>query len=134
MKKLDKKIALVLGSALLVVGLIAVPAFAKNDPSDTATNTTIPQNYSDMMNSNTQMNSPAMQNVYNSSAMQGAMNSGDFSQMQDAMNSSEVKAQLGEDFVNQMNEVMANPSMQSMHQAGSGNGMMNSNSGSGMMY
>lgn len=57
----------------------------------------------------------AMQNIHNSKAMQDAINSGDINKMRDAMNSPEVRAQLGDNAVNSMNEIMSGTNYQSMH-------------------
>jgi hypothetical protein len=57
----------------------------------------------------------AMQSIHNSSVMQDAMNSGDLGKMKDAMNSPEIKAQLGDDVVNSMNQMMSDANINAMH-------------------
>lgn len=119
MKKLNKKVALILGTVVLALGAMAIPVFAETNQGSLY----------DKMNS--YMNSGTMQNVHNSTVMQEAINSGDTNKMIDAMNSPEVKSQLGEEFVNQMNDMMKSGNMQGMMSSGnsmmgSGNSMMGS--------
>jgi len=80
------------------------------------------------------MNSSAMQNMHNSEAMQ----TGDIAKMQEAMNSNtEVKALLGEETLNQMNQFMQENG-QAMSQMMQGqnleamNQMMNGQNATGM--
>jgi len=88
------------------------------------------------------MNSEIMQSMHNSTAMQEAMKTGDITKMREAMNSPEIKAQLGEDVVNQMNQMMSDANIKAMHggqsgtmMSGQGGSMMGSGSGTnGMMY
>ncbi|WP_348980986.1 hypothetical protein [Desulfosporosinus sp. BG] len=54
------------------------------------------------------MNSTAMQNFHNSAEMQNAMKTGDFKAMQDLMNSDpNVKALMGKDNLDKMNQFMS---------------------------
>jgi len=77
----------------------------------------------------TLMNSTAMQDLHNSAGMQNAMQSGDVKAMQDLMNSDpNVKAQMGQDNLDKMNEFMSNSGGNMMT-----NGSGNTNSGSSMM-
>lgn len=82
MKKLTKKITTIAGAATLAVGLMALPALA--DTSQQQRGGWIGQ-------------------------MQKAMRDGDFSKMQELMNSdSALKAQMGQENLNKMNEFMSN--------------------------
>ena len=55
------------------------------------------------------MNSNDMQNLHNSQGMQDAMQTGDVKAMQEFMNSDPaVKAQMGQDNLDKMNEFMSN--------------------------
>ncbi|BAE86311.1 hypothetical protein DSY4522 [Desulfitobacterium hafniense Y51] len=140
MKKLNTKTGLILSSAALALGILAVPVFA-----DTNTETTNQVNLAPMaaVTENTQtventqpvdnntknnyMNLDAMQNMHESTVMQEAMNSGNVDKMKEAMNSPEIKAQLGEDAVNAMNQMMSNENMNAMHSGnmmGTGTNMM----------
>jgi len=59
----------------------------------------------------TLMNSTAMQNLANSSGMQNAMKTGDVKAMQELMNSDpSVKAQLGQENLDKMNQFISNSS------------------------
>lgn len=66
------------------------------------------------------MNSTAMQNLHNLEGMQNAMETGDVKAMQDLMNTDpNVKAQMGQDNLDKMNQFMKN----------SGGNMMNPKKG-----
>ena len=121
MKKLNKKVALILGTVVLAFGAFAIPALA-----DTTNQT--PSGINGMQSF---MTSGTMQNVHNSKAMQDAMTTGDVSKMVDAMNTPEIKSIMGEDLVNQMSQYMKNGSLQAMHD-GRG-GMMGGPSANNMM-
>ncbi|WP_052090588.1 hypothetical protein [Desulfosporosinus sp. HMP52] len=139
MKKfISKKVTAILGGAVLATGLIAIPAFAvtSNDEGQNL----FGQMRSFMASSQHQeiMNSSAMQNMHNSEAMQEAMQTGDIAKMQEAMNSNpEVKALLGEETLNQMNQFMQDNG-QAMSQMMQGqnleamNQMMNGQNATGM--
>jgi hypothetical protein len=113
MKKLSKKITVILGTATLAIGLMALPALAGTDQQQGngwfgqmqgfMQKTFSPEQHQ------TLMNSTAMQNLHNSSEMQNAMQTGDVKVMQELMNSDlEVKAQVGQDNLDKMNEFMSN--------------------------
>ncbi|WP_366557077.1 hypothetical protein [Desulfosporosinus sp. BICA1-9] len=77
----------------------------------------------------TLMDSTAMQDLHNSTGMQNAMQTGDVKAMQDLMNSDpNVKAQMGQDNLDKMNQFMNNYGGNMMS-----NGSGNTNSGSSMM-
>lgn len=112
MKKFfSKKVTTILGSAVLVTGLVAIPVFA-------ATTEDGNQNFFGQMQSYMSqtfapgqhqeiMKSSVMQDLHNSDAMQEAMQTGDIGKMQEEMNSNpEVKALLGEETLNKMNKLM----------------------------
>ncbi|MGI1658718.1 MAG: hypothetical protein ACRKFN_07070 [Desulfitobacterium sp.] len=135
MNKLNKKAGLILGSATLVIGIIAVPVLAGTtteiaNQANLAPVAVVSENIQSVEGSNVNnyMNIGAMQNMHDSEVMQDAMKSGDFEKMREAMNSPEIKAQLGEEVVDAMNQMMSNGSMSTMHRGGmmsSGNNMMN---------
>lgn len=112
MKKFfSKKATTILGSALLVTGLVAIPAFAATSEEGNQnffgqmksfmSQTSVPGQYQEIMNSS------VMQDLHNSDAMQEAMQTGDITKMQEVMNSNpEVKALLGEENLNKMNQFM----------------------------
>ena len=107
----SKKVTVILGSALLVTGLVAIPAFAKT--SDEGYQSLFGQMQSNMSQTFAPgqhqeiMNSSVMQELHNSDAMQEAMRTGDVAKMQEVMNSNpEVKALLGEETLDKMNEFM----------------------------
>lgn len=113
MKKLNKKIMAVVGTATLAVGLMALPALAGTTQQQG--NNWFSQMQAFMQNSfspqqhQALMNSQAMQNLHNSTAMQKAMQEGDITAMQNLMNSDPaVKAQLGQDNLAKMNQFMSN--------------------------
>ena len=114
MKKLSKKVSILIGTAVIGLGLMAVPVFAETDGQD----------FFGSMQSF--MGTEAMQSMHNSTAMQEAMSTGDISKMAEAMNTPEFKSIMGEEHVNQMTEYMKNGNMQSMHGQG---GMMGASSG-----
>ena len=102
MKKLSKKITVILGTATLAVGLMALPAVAGTDQEQGngwfgqmqgfMQKTFSPEQHQ------TLMNSTAMQNLHNSSEMQDAMQTGDVKGMQELMNSDpQIKVQMGQD-------------------------------------
>lgn len=109
MKKFNKKATLILGTVVLALGVLAIPAFADTTPDG---------GFNKM---NSLMSSGTMQTMHNSPAMQNAMAAGDINSMIDAMNSPEIKAIMGEEHTNQMTELMKNGNMQAMHRQG---GMM----------
>lgn len=148
MKKFfSKKVAVILGSALLVTGLVAIPVLAasSNEGSQNIfgqrqsrmSQTFAPGQHQEIMNSS------VMQDLHNSDAMQEAMQSGDITKMQEVMNSNpEVKALLGEETLNKMSQFMGenlgamDQMMNPFHgneiggqgRMGLGSGMMGSNS------
>lgn len=125
MKKLTKKMGIIAGSAVLVVGLMALPALA--DTSQTQGNGWFGQMQSFMSQTFTPaqhqqiMNSSAMQNLHNSSDMQNAMQTGDVKKMQGLMNANPaVKAEIGQQNLDKMNQFM---NSQQGNMMGSGNAM-----------
>ena len=128
MKKLSKKITVILGTATLAVGLMALPVLAGTDQQQG--NGWVGQMQGFMQKTfspeqhQTFMNSTAMQNLHNSDGMQNAMQTGDVKAMQDLMNSDpNVKALMGQDNLNKMNQFMSNSGGNMMT---NGNGMMGS--------
>lgn len=124
MKKFSKKITLIAGTAIVAVGLMALPAIAGTTQQEGngwfgqmqgfMQNTFSPEQHQ------TLMNSTDMQNLHNSRGMQNAMETGDFEVMQDLMNSDpNVKAQMGQENLDKMNQFMKN----------SGGNMMTNGSG-----
>ena len=113
MKKFSKKIMAVVGTATLAVGIMALPALAGTNQQQG--NSWFGQMQAFMQNSFSPqqhqaiMNSQAMQNLHNSTAMQKAMQEGDITAMQNLMNSDQaVKAQFGQDNLAKMNQFMSN--------------------------
>ena len=130
MKKLSKKITAIIGTATLAVGLMALPALAGTTQQQVAAQMQgfMQQTFSTGQHQ-TLMNSTAMQNLRNSSGMRNAMQTGDVKAMQDLMNSDpKVKAQIGQDSLDKMNQLMSNSGGNMMT-----NGSGNTNSGSSMM-
>ncbi|HBW35716.1 hypothetical protein [Desulfosporosinus sp. BICA1-9] len=128
MKKLSKKITVILGTATLAVGLMALPALAGTDQQQG--NKWFGQMQGFMQKTfspeqhQTLMNSTAMQNLHNSAEMQNAMQTGDVKVMQELMNSNpEFKAQVGQDTLDKMNQFMSNSGGNMMT---NGNGMTGS--------
>ncbi len=111
MKKFKSKLRLAVGTAVIAVGLIAIPALA-----DTASNsdgswfskmqTLMSQTFTTEQQQQF-MSSPAMQGLHNSPAMQEAMQEQDFGRMQSLMNSNqELKKEIGAQNVGKMNQMM----------------------------
>lgn len=111
MKKLSKKLSLIMGTAVIAVGIMAIPVLASTPANNGQgvwgkmqsfmSQTFAPGQHQQLMNSS------AVQNLHNSPAMQGAMHSGDVTKMQELMNSDPaLKAELGQDTLNKMNEFM----------------------------
>lgn len=128
MNKLSKKITVILGTATLAVGLMALPVLA-------GTNQQLNNGWFGQMQGFMQrtfspqqhqvlMNTTAMQNLHNSAEMQNAMQTGDVKTMQDLMNSDPVvRAQIGQDNLDKMNQFMN----QSINQSGGNIGGMMTN-------
>lgn len=133
MKKINKKAGIVISSVALALGILAVPVLAGTDlKTETQANATPVEASSQTIKTTSNesfsynsMSTGVMQNMHNSTVMQDAMNSGDINNMNDAMNSPEIKAQLGEDVVNSMNQMMSNGNMNAMHSS-QGSNMMGS--------
>lgn len=113
MEKFSKKITAIIGTATLAVGLIALPVLAGT--TQQLGNGIVYQMQGFMQQTfspgqqQTFMNSTAMQNLHNSAEMQNAMQTGDIQGMQDLMNSDpNVKAQMGQDNLDKMNQFMNN--------------------------
>ena len=133
MKKFSKKITVIVGTATLAVGLIALPALAGTTQQQGGGFVGQMQGFMQQIFSpgqhQTLMNSTTMQNLHNSEGMQKAMQTGDVKSMQDLMNSDpNVKAQIGQDNLDKMNGFMNNSGGNMMT-----NGSGNANSGSPMM-
>ncbi len=140
MKKFSKKFTAILGTAALAVGLVALPALAGTTQQQGNGWVAQMQGFMEQRFSPEQhqelMNSREMQNLHNSQEMQNAMQSGDVKAMQDLMNSDpNVKAQMGQDNLDKMNQFMSNSGANRMTN-GSGSatsGSMMNGSGSNMM-
>ena len=137
MKKYSKKITAILGTATLAVGLMALPVLARTDQQQGNGWFGQMQGFMQKTFSPEQhqifMNSTAMQNLHNSPGMQNAMQTGDVKAMQEIMNSDPtVKAQIGEDNLDKMNQFMSNSGGKMMTNgrgtANKGNNMMGSGS------
>lgn len=139
MKKFSKKVTVIIGTATLAVGLMALPALAETTQQQGnglfgrmqgfMQKTFSPEQHQALMNST------EMQNLHNSQGMQEAMQTGDVKKMQELMNSDPaVKAQMGQENLDKMNEFM-NSSGGSMMTNGSGmsgsRGVMMKGSGNG---
>lgn len=146
MTKFSKKITAVVGTATLAIGLMALPALAGTNQQQGNGWVGQMQNFMQQTFSPGQhqaiMNSSTMQNLHNSDAMQKAMQSGDVKAMQDLMNADpDVKAELGQDTLNKMNQFMSqyggNMMTNGSGAAGFGSSMMNwsgrTNSAANMM-
>jgi len=125
MKKFSKKLSVIVGTATLAIGLMALPALAGTTTQQQG-NSWFSQIQSFMQNSfspgqhQALMNSKAMQNLHNSADMQNAMQTGDVKKMQELMNSDlNVKAQIGQDNLDKMNQFMSQSGVNRM--AGGGN-------------
>ena len=136
MKKFSKKITTILGTATLAIGLIALPAIAGTTQQQGngwvgqmqgfMQQTFSPEQHQELMNSN------EMQNLHSSQGMQDAMQTGDVKAMQDLMNSDpNVKARMGQENLDKMNEFMNNSEGNMMSNGSgansSGSSMMNGN-------
>ncbi|HBW39130.1 MAG TPA: hypothetical protein DEF89_29425 [Desulfosporosinus sp.] len=123
----------IVGTATLAVGLIALPALAGTTQQQGSGWMGQMQGFMQQTFSpgqhQTLMDSTAMQDLHNSTGMQNAMQTGDVKAMQDLMNSDpNVKAQMGQDNLDKMNQFMNNYGGNMMS-----NGSGNTNSGSSMM-
>lgn len=111
MKNLNKKLVVIVGTAVAAVGLMALPAFAGTEQGQNngwfgQMRAVMNQTFTPAQQQQF-MSSPVMQNLHNSPAMQQAMQSGDVSAMQDLMNSDPaLKAQLGQENIDKMNGLM----------------------------
>ena len=105
----NKKIAAVLGTTVVALSLMALPALADNGTGSgwfTQMRTSMNQIFTPAQQQQF-MNSSAMQALHNSPDMQQAMQSGEFGRMQSLMNSDqELKAQIGPENVAKMNQMM----------------------------
>ena len=91
MKKFNKKITAILGTATLAVGLMALPVLAGTNQNQGSGWMGQMQGFMQQAfppdQHQTLMNSTSMQNLHNSEGMQNAMQTGDLKAMQDLMNS-----------------------------------------------
>ncbi len=113
MNKFGKKVTAIIGSVTLAVGLMALPALAETSQQNGIGWFGQMQGYMQKNFSPRQhqafMNSTEMQNFHNSQGMQDAMQTGDVKKMQELMNSNPaVKAHMGQDNLDKMNEFMIN--------------------------
>jgi len=129
MTNFSKKVTAIVGTATLAVGLMAFPVLAAGTNQQQA-NSWVGQMQGFMQKTfspgqhQTIMNSTAMQNLHNSSGMQKAMQTGDVKTMQKIMNSdSVVKAQIGQDNLNKMNQFMNGSTNKGNNMMGSGGAM-----------
>jgi len=127
-KKLSKKVTAIIATATLAVGLMALPALAGTGQQQGSGWFGQMQGYMQKTFSPEQhqaiMNSTEMQNLRNSPEMQNARQTGDVKAMQEIMNSDPaVKAQIGQENLDKMNEFMSNSGGNMMT---NGNGMMGS--------
>lgn len=111
MKKLSKKVTVIIGTATLAVGLMSLPVLAETNQQQGNRWLGQMQGYMQKTFSPEQhqalMNSTEMQTLHNSQGMQNAMQSGDVKKMQELMNSDPaVKAQVGQENLDKMNEFM----------------------------
>jgi len=133
MRKFSKKITAILGTATLAIGLVALPAIAGTTEQQGNGWVAQMQGFMQQTFSSGEhqelMNSNEMQNLHNLQGMQDAMNMGDVKAMQDLMNSDlNIKAQMGQENLDKMNEFMNNSEGYMMT-----NGMGANSSGSSMM-
>ncbi|MDQ7093490.1 hypothetical protein REC12_07805 [Desulfosporosinus sp. PR] len=139
MKKLSKKIVAIIGTTAMAISLMALPVLAGTAPGQG--NGWVNQMQSFMQQTfspgqhQTLMNSPAMQNIHNSAAMQQAMQTGDVETMQDLMNSdTNLKAYMGEENLNKMNQFMSQfggKTIKGSSNSGSKSTMMNGTTSTG---
>ncbi len=132
-----KKMGVVMTSVVLAVGLLALPTLAAS-----SMNGGLQGQMRQLMNRTFSpaqhqqfMNTPSMQELHNSTEMQKAMSTSDVTKMQELMNSNaELKAQIGQDTIDKMNDLMTKAQQQGEGMLGTstGNGMMGTQ-GSGMM-
>lgn len=112
MKKLSKKITIILGTAALAVGIMALPTLAGTDQQGKGWYDQMPgfmQKTFSLEQHQTFMSSSEMQNLHNSQGMQDAMQTGDVKKMQELMNTDPtIKAHMGQDNLDRMNEFMSN--------------------------
>ncbi|MFZ3100674.1 MAG: hypothetical protein WA131_06405 [Desulfitobacteriaceae bacterium] len=134
MKELNKKIGAIVGTVVLGISIMALPALANTQSGQNYGWAAQMQSFMSRTFSPAQhqqfMNSSAMKNLHNSTDMQQAMLSGDVGKMQSLLNSDPaVKDQMGQENIDKMNQIMSNIKQQNikpgtMGQAGL-NGMGN---------
>ncbi|TGE38216.1 hypothetical protein E4K67_09605 [Desulfosporosinus fructosivorans] len=128
MRRFNKKVTAIIATATLAVGLMALPALAETTRQQGdgwfgqmqgyMQKTFSPEQHQELMNS------AEMQNLHNSEGMQKAMQTGDVTQMLEFMNlDSAVRAQMGQENLDKMNEIMSNSGGSMMT---NGNGMTGS--------
>lgn len=111
MKKFKSKIGIVVGTAVIAVGLMAIPALADTNSNSNGSwfakmQTLMNQTFTPKQHQQF-MSSPAMQQLHNSPEMQQAMQEQDFGRMQSLMNSDqELKKEIGAQNVGKMNQMM----------------------------
>ena len=121
MEKLKVKLGIAAGTAVLAVGLTALPALASTPSSDNGSffskmQTLMSQTFTPQQRQQF-MSAPAMQSLHNSPDMQQAMQDQDFGRMQSLMNSDpELKKEIGAQNVGQMNQMMGQ--LQGAYQSG----------------
>lgn len=140
MKNFKKKMVAIVGTAVVAVGLMALPAFAGTVQGQSngwfgQMRALMNQTFTPAQQQQF-MSSPAIQSLHNSPAMQQAMQNGDVSTMQGLMNSDPaLKAQVGQENIDKMNGLMnsysqSKPNARTSGVAGSA---MGSNGNAGMM-
>lgn len=111
MKKLRTKLGVAVGTAVIAVGLMALPALADTTSNSNGSwfakmQTLMSQTFTPEQRQEF-MSSPAMQNLHNSPEMQQAMQNQDFGRMQSLMNSDqELKKEIGAQNVGKMNQMI----------------------------
>jgi len=128
MKKFSKKVTVIIGTATLAVGLMALPALAETSQQQENGWFGQMQGYMQRNFSSEQhqelMNSTEMQKLHNSQGMQNAMQTGDVQKMQELMNSDPaIKARIGQENLDKMNEFMSNAGRTMMTNGNRTNGL-----------
>ncbi|MCF8565927.1 hypothetical protein LLE49_14470 [Alicyclobacillus tolerans] len=114
-------IAAGIGTAVIAVGAMTLPAFAATTPNSNESWLAKMQSFMSQTFTPQQrqqfMSSSAMQELHNSSAMQRDMQQHDFGKMESLMNSDQqLKQQIGAENVAKMNQMMGQ--LQGLYQSG----------------
>ncbi|CAA7601582.1 Hypothetical protein DEACI_2249 [Acididesulfobacillus acetoxydans] len=109
MKNFKTKLGVVVGTAVIGMGVIALPAMANTSSNGswfTRMHTLMNQTFTPAQQEQF-MSSPAMQQLHDSSAMQQAMQDQNYGEMQSLMNSDQtLKKEIGAQNVGKMNQMM----------------------------